>query len=279
MIRSRRLAHVTTILAATAVLTGALVSAPAAGPDQSDYLVTASAATKCPTPKSSPLRAVPATQSKNVALTFDDGPGPQTAKFLDVLKAKRVRATFFVTGPKVRANPALARRIVREGHVIANHTWSHPQNIAGSSPRGSFDKLSKQIQADQMDRTSAEIRRVTGVTPCFFRAPGGHHFGSTTVSLARARGMNIVHWSRDTGDWASPKTLNRSFQNSIVAKGTTTARHPIVLMHDGKASPEPESKVSSFRGNTAAALPRVIDYYDARGYTFTDPAGKKVPVK
>lgn len=84
--------------------------------------------------------------------------------------------------------------------------------------------------------------------------------------------MQNVLWSVDTQDWSQPGYLSAAAQSSIVAKGTdlryANPSHPIVLMHAGKASPEPESQVSSFRGNTVAALPRIIQWYRARGYRF-----------
>ena len=84
-----------------------------------------------------PLTRVPGdVRGRVVALTFDDGPGPDTPALLDVLRDRGVRATFFVTGAHVTAHPDLARRIVAEGHAVGNHTFSHPQDVPGSTPRG-----------------------------------------------------------------------------------------------------------------------------------------------
>ncbi len=91
---------------------------------------------------------------------------------------------------------------------------------------------------------------------------------------APRQGMNEVMWSADSRDWAQPGYLSASATATIVRNATdlrySDVNHPIVLMHVGKASYEPESKVSSFRGNTLAALPTIIAWYQARGYRFVD---------
>lgn len=88
--------------------------------------------------------------------------------------------------------------------------------------------------------------------------------------------MTLVHWSVSSGDSGQPGRLKASPTNWIVANATRNpGLHPVVLMHDGKASAEPESVVSGYRGNTVAALPRIIRWYKARHYVFVDPAGRK----
>ena len=217
--------------------------------------------------------------ARTVALTFDDGPGPHTGEVLAVLAALDVRATFFVTGAHVEASPWLAARIVEEGHQIGNHTYSHPQDVAGSSPRGHFDLLRSEVQASQIDATTAQIVEATGVAPRYFRGPGGRHFSALTAELVRARGMAVAHWTADTGDWNAPVQLSPSFQESmlVVARGAATAgrdgEHQMLLMHDAKASAETEETLTSFRGNTVAALPAIVEVLRAAGYVFTDPAG------
>jgi peptidoglycan/xylan/chitin deacetylase (PgdA/CDA1 family) len=232
----------------------------------------------CAAPKSGVVTEVPATYKKNVALTFDDGPSKFTPMILDVLKRHRVKATFFVDGRAVAANPALARRIVAEGHTIGNHSYTHPQNVAGSVPRINFTDMSRTAQASQLDRTTAAIQKATGKRPCFFRGPGGSHFGSTTKALARDRGMSVVHWTQSSGDWASgAKTENAAKQRDIYTRSTSPLRaHALVLFHDGKASAEPERRVSSNRINTVKALPAIITFYTKRGYVFTDPVGRRL---
>ena len=230
---------------------------------------------RCSSPSRSILRRTPATRARTVALTFDDGPGPHTGAVLDALARHDLRATFFVTGENVRKRPELARRIVADGHVIANHSDTHPQSVRGSEPFGSFDGLSSAVRKRQLDDTTRAIRAVTGVEPCFFRGPGGSHFADSTGRLVRARGMSVVHWSHDTLDYRTPAGRDPAFQSSIVRRATSPySRHPIVLLHDAKASPEPEATFSSYRGNTAAAITRIAAFYRDRGHVFTDPAGE-----
>jgi peptidoglycan-N-acetylglucosamine deacetylase len=213
-------------------------------------------ASSCPAPVQAVLDYTPPTLERTVALTFDDGPLPQnTPQVLDVLRARGVKATFFVTGSNVSAHPDLVRRIVAEGHAIGNHTWSHPN----------LDQLSPVGQAAEMDRTTQAIVTATGVTPCFFRAPYGSHRSASVTSLAWERGMTIVDWSHDTRDWETPSANSPSFQDRIAEQATVPdSAHPIVLMHDG----------GGYRQNTVAALDRIISSYLARGFVFTDPAGR-----
>jgi peptidoglycan/xylan/chitin deacetylase (PgdA/CDA1 family) len=90
--------------------------------------------------------------------------------------------------------------------------------------------------------------------------------------------MSIVGWTQSSGDWAKgAKTESRTKQRDIIRRATSPlSPHALVLFHDGKASPEPERRVSSNRINTVRALPAVIEFYRHRGYTFTDPAGHRL---
>jgi peptidoglycan-N-acetylglucosamine deacetylase len=216
----------------------------------------------CPTPKTYVLTTVPATFKKNVALTFDDGPSPKwTPQVLDILEANHVRATFFMIGQNARANPSLVRRVLAEGHTIGNHSYSHPNftTLSTAQQRASMENATKYI--------SAAIEG--GYKPCFFRPPYGS-YNSTTINLARNRGMSVVKWSRNTKDWAAPSSLSTSFQKTIVANATSPlSSHPNVIMHDGGPS--------AYRQNTVDSLQRIITFYKSRGYKFTNPAGVQEP--
>jgi peptidoglycan-N-acetylglucosamine deacetylase len=216
----------------------------------------------CPTPKTYVLTTVPATFKKNVALTFDDGPSPKwTPQVLEILKANHVRATFFMIGQNARANPSLVRRVLAEGHTIGNHSYSHPNftTLSTDQQRASMENATKYI--------SAAIEG--GYKPCFFRPPYGS-YNSTTINLARNRGMSVVKWSRNTKDWAAPSSLSTSFQKTIVANATSPlSSHPNVIMHDGGPS--------AYRQNTVNSLQRIITFYKSRGYKFTNPAGVQEP--
>ncbi len=175
---------------------------------------------------------------RRIALTFDDGPGPQTPQFLDVLKRHGVPATFFVLGQSIAGRQATLQRMVRDGHVVANHSWSHPDMAAGGQ--------------GQLTSTNDAIRAATGSTPCLFRPP----YGSRSTVLdgqVRSLGMLEVLWTVDTNDWQNPGS---SVLADRVINGATPGA--IVLMHDGGGG----------RGQGLAALPRIITTLKARGYAF-----------
>ena len=218
----------------------------------------AQATNDCPPPIRQVLNQTPPTHARNVALTFDDGPSPRwTPQVLDILAARGIHATFFVVGRRVAESPQLLRRIVAEGHTVANHTDTHPD----------LDTLSPSAQAAQMDRASEAIYAAAGVRPCFFRGPGGSHQSASVKDLAWARGMTIADWSNDPRDWAAPASPSPSYQDTIVQRATNPVyAHPIVLLHDGPPG--------NYRQNTVDALNRIIDSYASRGYAFTDPAGR-----
>lgn len=156
--------------------------------------------------------------SKKIALTFDDGPFPYyTAMILDILKKYDVRATFFVVGQMVKVYPHLAKRIVEEGHEIANHTYSHPM----------LNGISKKRALSEIVNTHAIIKKVTGQVPRFFRPPYGS-YQKTAYSLAEQNGYTIVLWSSDCRDWSKPGVQH------IVNKVMWRIKPgDIVLLHDG----------------------------------------------
>ncbi len=181
--------------------------------------------------------------ARSIALTFDDGPSPAvTAKVLDVLRAKGVRATFFVVGRKVEANPELARLVRREGHAIGNHTYSHPPLFCFLTPGRLRDELVRGQDA---------IRRATGETPRMFRSPVGLRHPLLAPELERA-GLEFVLWSVRSYD------TRRQTAESLCRRILDRA-HPgaIVLLHD---RPGRRSSVM------LEALPGIIDQLLARGY-------------
>ncbi len=250
-------ARLTVALLGSSLICAAAVTAPTDSPMGPTAAL--AAVNACPTPKTNVLTTVPATSAKNVALTFDDGPSPKwTPQVLDLLKANHVHATFFMVGQNARRYPSLVRRVRAEGHAIGNHSYSHP----------TMTHLSSSGQAAQMDAATRYISAAIsgGYKPCFFRPPGGA-YNTTTVRLARSRGMSTVTWSRDTRDWTTPLHLSSSFQRSIVYNAThPSSSHPDVLMHDGSPG--------NYRQNTVNSVQRIITYYKSRGYTFTNPAGR-----
>ncbi len=174
-------------------------------------------------------------ERKRVALTFDDGPSVYTPQVMDVLRRKKVKATFFMLGDQVASDPSSARRVLAAGHEIANHSSSH-----GLLPGYS-----------DISRASHTIRRVTGFKPCLFRPPYGA-LNSSVIASARELDMKSVLWDVDTSDWSTPGT--GTIRSRISAAGSGS----IVLMHDGGGP----------RSQTVAALSGAIHNLRSRGYRF-----------
>jgi peptidoglycan/xylan/chitin deacetylase (PgdA/CDA1 family) len=180
-------------------------------------------------------------RTKQVALTYDDGPASITPRFLATLRRLAVPATFFMLGQQVAANPAITRQVLADGHEIGDHSWNHA-NLGGGGPAASA----------QIEHTNAVIRRVTGFTPCLFRPPGGST-GADLVSRVRALGMTSVLWSADPFDWRTPGTT--AIVQRVLAEAGPGG---ILLDHDGGGP----------RQQTLAAAPLIVAALRARGYTF-----------
>jgi peptidoglycan/xylan/chitin deacetylase (PgdA/CDA1 family) len=220
------------------------------------------AAQTCPAPAGGFISSAPATAARTVALTFDDGPGPFLPEVLKILRENNVRATFFDTGAHDATWPAMTRQIVSDGQLLANHSWDH--NYPAAVPGG----WTVPYLVDQIFRTASQDIALTGQTTCYFRPPGG--FTTNVLATMPQTGTSAVLWSVDTLDWQQPASYSQASVDSIVNAATSIGgqAHPIVLMHDAKASHEPDSQVTPFRANTIAALPRIIAWYRANGYAF-----------
>jgi peptidoglycan/xylan/chitin deacetylase (PgdA/CDA1 family) len=176
---------------------------------------------------------------KCVALTFDDGPGPYTARLLRMLAARHAKATFFLIGGNIHGREAVVRQELAEGHAIGDHTWSHPD----------LDHLSEKQIREQLIRTLTAITRVTGRPVHLMRPPygaTGRHVGK----VARRLGLAQVIWNVDTDDW-----LDRN--SAIVAHRAITRAHrgDIILMHD-------------IHPTTVRAVPKILRGLAKRGFTF-----------
>jgi peptidoglycan-N-acetylglucosamine deacetylase len=179
---------------------------------------------------------------KVIALTFDDGPWPETTRqVLDILKSNNIKGTFFVVGQNLKNYPELGKEIVGEGHVIANHTWHHWYHF-----------FNQQAAAFEIERTADLIYQVTGVKTNLFRPPGGiMHNG--LVAYARGEKYAVVMWSSDSTDYKLPpvaKLVNNVMKDSKPGG--------IVLMHDGGGN----------RSRTVQALPEIINNLRKQGYRF-----------
>ncbi|MEH2219399.1 MAG: polysaccharide deacetylase family protein [Nostoc sp.] len=179
---------------------------------------------------------------KIIALTFDDGPWPEsTAEVLDILKKNQIKGTFFVVGQNVKNYPNLLKQEIAEGHVIGNHTWHHW-----------YQFLNPQAAAYEIDHTSDLIFQTTGLKTNLFRPPGGvMHNG--VVDYARNSKYAIILWSSDSVDYSRPpvpKLIGNVFREAKPGG--------IVLMHDGGGN----------RSKTVEALPEIIANFRNQGYRF-----------
>jgi peptidoglycan/xylan/chitin deacetylase (PgdA/CDA1 family) len=171
-----------------------------------------------------------------VALTFDDGPWPQsTPRVLAVLRRLRVHATFFVIGYLARAYPELVARERRAGMAVGNHTYNHPEVPP-------FGELPRRLVEDEIALGAASLERA-GVRPSLFRPPAGST-SPTVVRAAEAAGERVVLWSVDPGDWQAGVTA-REIRTRVLG---AVRPGSIVLLHDGGGD----------RSATVAALPGIV---------------------
>ena len=184
---------------------------------------------------------------RTVSFTFDDGPDPaNTPALLDVLRRTHVRAVFCLWGEHARQYPALVRRIVREGHILCNHSMNH-------------DDLSTKSAADiraDLRATNAAIRSAVPFARIpYFRAPYGAWGESPAV--AAGLGMQPLGWRLAIADWEPPGT-------DVLVERLLTGITPgaVVLMHDGGGD----------RSQTVDAVTEVIPTLRAQGWHLTRPA-------
>jgi peptidoglycan/xylan/chitin deacetylase (PgdA/CDA1 family) len=185
------------------------------------------------------------TAGREIALTFDDGPWYQTPQFVSLLARYGVVGTFFQIGRQMTQygeDGALDRRMLADGDMIGDHTWSHP-DVAGA---GVFAR-------DQIEDAADAIRQATGgFEPCLFRAPYGE-LSPALLTEARSMGFTTIQWNIDPRDWSLPGV--GEIEGNVLDNARPGA---IVEMHDGGGD----------RSETLAALPDIIDTLRARGYRF-----------
>ena len=229
------------LVAACAQDTTPSVSSPGATRHEPSISVSA-AGPVAPRPPRAPTSYNSVNTSRPVlALTFDDGPHPElTPALLDILRAEGVRATFYVIGRNVETYPDIARRIVSEGHEIANHTWSHP-----ALPSIGAARLNKEISS-----TSEVIQRVTGRRPTNMRPPYGAINDRVRQSMYKDHGLDVIMWSVDPLDWKRPGAA--AVRQRLVDGATPGG---ILLAHD-------------IHPGTIEAMPGTIRDLKAKGYGF-----------
>ena len=177
---------------------------------------------------------------RELALTFDDGPGPYTARVLRILRRMHVHATFFVIGRQAVEYPSLVASEAHAGNEVGDHTFTHPP----------LASLSAAAQRAQIVEAARAIHRAGAPWPVLLRPPYGS-LNATTVRVLHKLGMLMVLWSADTSDYARPGVAR------IVYTAISGAEPgAIILMHDGGGD----------RTETIAALPRIITRLRQRGF-------------
>jgi peptidoglycan/xylan/chitin deacetylase (PgdA/CDA1 family) len=174
-------------------------------------------------------------------MTFDDGPSATlTPKLLDLLATHHIKATFFVIGENVAEHPEIVARAAREGHEIANHSWSHPN----------LGKMSDDSVRRQLRQTDDAIKNATGKRPTLMRPP----YGSITAREKRwihdEFGYDIILWDVDPYDWKRP---GPAVVRARILKETRPGS--IVLSHD-------------IHPGTIEAMPSTFDELEAKGFKF-----------
>ncbi|WP_271593194.1 chitooligosaccharide deacetylase NodB [Bradyrhizobium sp. CCBAU 65884] len=191
--------------------------------------------------------------NRPIYLTFDDGPNPFcTPEVLDVLAQHGVPATFFVIGTYATEQPELIRRMIAEGHEVANHTMTHP-DLSRCRPAEVLDEV---LTASEAIRSACPQ-----ASPRHMRAPYGI-WTREVLAMSASAGLTAVHWSVDPRDWSRPG-VDR-IVNSVLASVRPGA---IVLLHDGY--PPDEGGLctdATLRDQTTTALSYLIPALQRRGF-------------
>jgi peptidoglycan-N-acetylglucosamine deacetylase len=186
--------------------------------------------------------------SRQLALTYDDGPNdPHTQHLLDVLAKHSVHATFFLIGRYVKERPDIACEIVRAGHVVGNHTFTHPLLTF---------KSVTEIRT-QLEQCRSALRDAIGVPSSLFRPPFGAR-RPAVLRVAREIGLAPVMWNVTGYDWTAPPAaeIERKLARQIHGGD-------VILLHDGG-----HQRMGADRSQTAIATDRLIARYKSEGYEF-----------
>lgn len=195
---------------------------------------------------------------KTAYLTFDDGPSPNTEKILKILKQYHVNGTFFVNGKQDMKSKELYRNILKEGHTIGNHTYSHRYNIIYSSKEQFFKDF---------DKLQQTIHEATGIYPNIVRFPGGSQnsislkFGGKNIMAdikleIYKRGFEYFDWNVDSGDAEGKNVSEQRIIQSVLSQ-SRNKQVINILMHD-----------ASTKNTTVKALPKIIEELKKMGFTF-----------
>ena len=176
-----------------------------------------------------------------IAMTFDDGPhGANTPRLLEMLKQRKIHATFFLVGQCVVEFPEIVKKIAADGHEIANHSWSHPQLSA----------MSESAVRDQLQKTHDAIIAACGVTPKIMRPPYGAFTARQRAWAHGEWGYKCILWDVDPLDW---KVRNSEHVKNEILKQAVPGS--IILSHD-------------IHKSTVDAMPETLDALLAKGFKF-----------
>lgn len=181
------------------------------------------------------------TNVRIVALTFDDGPAANTDTLLQILQRYNVRATFFLTGQEINANPAMAGRILMAGHALGNHSFSH---------RAMVFKSQTFIKAE-IERTDSAIRALGYTGTIYFRPPYGKKLFGLPYYLSKTDRVTVTWNVEPDSKDADPVAILANVKEHVVPGS-------IILLHG----------MYSARMATVAALPGIIEWLQQQGYTF-----------
>ncbi len=188
------------------------------------------------------IRSMP---DENIYLTFDDGPDENiTPRLLELLSKHKIKATFFMVGQKAERYPEIVLQIHKNGHIIGNHSYTHPHLIFKS----------KEIIEGEIKRTDKAVFEITGKRPTIFRPPHGQ-FGLAVLSVLKSTNHRMVLWSASSQDY-KVKTSTEKIQ-ARMKKYVRPGK--IVLMHDGHSK-----SLHTFR-----ALENSLGAFKERGFKFS----------
>jgi peptidoglycan/xylan/chitin deacetylase (PgdA/CDA1 family) len=187
--------------------------------------------------------------TRQIALTYDDGPNdPHTLRLLEVLAKHNAHATFFLIGRYVQHSPEIAREILQSGHIIGNHTFTHPL----------LTFLSEAQIGQELSACQAALQDATGQSPTLFRPPfGGRR--PAVFRVAREQGLEPIMWNVTGYDWNAPPATE-------IEKKVAGQIHggDVILLHDGG-----HRQIGTDRSQTVIATDHLIDRYKKEGYNLS----------
>ncbi|GAA2461028.1 polysaccharide deacetylase family protein [Streptomyces mauvecolor] len=206
--------------------------------------------TALPPVRTKPFLSMPELGEHSMVLTFDDGPDPRyTPGILKTLREHDVRAVFFLCGEMATDNRDLLREMRDDGHVVGNHTWTHPQ----------LNKTAPALIRSEIGRTSEVIEQTLGEPPQWFRAPYGA-WNRNVFEIQAEMGMEPLAWTVDTLDWTTPGT-------ATIIRRVLDGAAPgvVVLSHDAGGD----------RSQSVAALRTYLPELLAQGYELKVPPRRR----